>query len=79
MLKPDPKVISAAAEDAELDPLSWLVALRLANFTLETARLEMTGEAAVVPTPPRSPASCIFPLTKVVASGIVAPAICAST
>jgi hypothetical protein len=37
------------------------------------AESEITGAAAVVPVPPKSPANLTLPLTKFVASGVTKP------
>ena len=71
MVKPNPKVISLTTPTpfvpfrVEFDPGLIL--------TFVMAEFEMIGAAAVVPGPPRSPASCTFPLTNVVASGVDPP------
>ncbi len=51
-----------------------LVTALSASLLLLMADSEMTGEEAVLPSPPKSPANLIFPLVLVLASGA-----CAST
>jgi hypothetical protein len=64
MDKPDPKVISAAVDEADEEPLSWLVPLRLASLELLMANGATTGKTE---DPARSPANWILPCTLAVA------------
>ena len=75
--EPDTAVIFASVTEASdksdvaivPSKIFALVTASAANLAVLIAELLITGAAAVVPAPPKSPANCTFPLTFTVASG----------
>ena len=57
MVKPEPIVKSITAVEASLEPFKCFTALILAILAFVIAKLDILGVAAVVPVPPKSPAS----------------------